>query len=97
MLAERVEQWKKQLLEEGMQQGMQKGMQQGKLEGIQEGVQKGLATLLIRQLTLKFGPLTSEQREQIESADEDTLLAWSEKILTAASLSAVIDDESRSP
>ncbi len=78
MLAERVEQWKKQLLEEGMQKGMQ----------------QGLATLLIRQLTLKFGPLTSEQREQIESASEDTLLAWSEKILTAGSISAVINDES---
>ncbi len=90
MLAERVEQWKKQLLEEGMQKGKREGIQ----EGMQKGMQKGLATLLVRQLTLKFGPLSDEQREQIESASEDTLLAWSEKILTAGSISAVINDES---
>lgn len=59
------------------------GLQQGRQQGLQEGLQQGEAAVLIRQMERKFGPLTEAQRRRIEGADADTLLEWSENILTA--------------
>ena len=73
-----------------MQQGMQKGMQQGMQKGVQKGVQQGEARVLVRLLKTKFGELSEERRHQIESADTQTLLEWSERVLTAKSLEEVL-------
>ena len=56
----------------------------------QEGRQEGEALILQRQMRLKFGELPEEARRRIESADADTLLAWSERILTAERIEDVI-------
>jgi hypothetical protein len=42
--------------------------------------------ILIRQLTRRFGELPAKTRLEIESADADTLLKWSERILSAQTL-----------
>ncbi len=39
--------------------------------------------MLIRQMERKFGVLSQAQRRRIEVADAETLLVWSEDILTA--------------
>ena len=57
--------------------------QQGAEQGLQQGMQQGEAAVLIRQMERRFGPLAPAQRERIESADAETLLEWSERILTA--------------
>jgi hypothetical protein len=80
------------LREEGRQEGKQEGRQEGKLEGKQEGRQQGEAEMLLRLLTLKFGSLPEEVVEKVRSADGDTLLAWGERVLAAATLKAVIGD-----
>lgn len=59
-------------------------------EGIQEGRQEGESNLLLRQITIKFGPLDSSIRHRIETADSDTLLRWAERILTATTLDQVL-------
>jgi hypothetical protein len=65
--------------EEGMQQGMQKGMQ------------KGEVAVFLRLMERKFGGrLTEADREQIESADVETLLMWSDKILSANSIEEIL-------
>jgi hypothetical protein len=69
-----------------IEQGMQKGMQ----KGIQEGMQQGEAKVLVRQLICRFGDLPEDIWQQIESADTDTLLKWSERILTAQTLDEVL-------
>ena len=46
--------------------------------------------MLLRLLTLKFGPLPEPVRTRIESADADTLLRWSERVLTADQLEDVL-------
>jgi hypothetical protein len=56
---------------------------------IEEGIGQGEARVLLRLLTLKFGPLPEPVRARIESADADTLLRWSERVLTADHLDEV--------
>jgi len=67
----------------------EKGMQQGIQQGIQQGMQRGEALVLERQLRLKFGALPNVQR-RIEQASEQTLLEWSERVLTADRLDEVL-------
>lgn len=71
-----------------IQQGLEQGLQQGK----QEGRQEGEALILLRQLQLKFGALPAAARERIERADAQTLLTWSERVLTAEDLAQVIGE-----
>ena len=59
-------------------------------EGIEEGRQEGEAALLLRLLTLKFGPPDPLIRRRIETADTDTLLRWAERILTASTLDEIL-------
>lgn len=73
--------------EEGMQQGMQQGMQ----EGMQQGLQQGEARLLERQLRLRFGELPEAVLRRLAEADEPTLLAWSERVLSASRLDDVLN------
>ena len=75
-----------------IQQGLEQGIQQGLEQGIQQGKQQGEAMILLRQLQLKFGDVPQAMRTRIESADAQTLLAWSERVLTAESLAQVIGD-----
>ena len=59
-------------------------------EGHREGHQEGEARILLRLVTLKFGPPSDAVRQRIETADAETLLAWSERILTAQCLDEVL-------
>ena len=68
MLAERVKEWQQEWLEQGIERGMQQGE----------------AALLLRQVERKFGPeAAAANRERIKNAEAETLLLWSERILTA--------------
>ena len=62
--------------------GLRRGLEQGRKEGLQEGE----ATVLLRQIELKFGPPDAAVRKRVQSADAETLLHWSERILTAGTL-----------
>jgi hypothetical protein len=60
--------------------GIEKGIQQG----MQQGMQQGEANMLLRQITRKYGvDVATAYREQVEKADTDTLLEWSERLLFA--------------
>ena len=56
----------------------------------QEGRQEGEALVLSRLLQLKFGEIPDDAKRRIAQADPDTLLAWSDRILTAQSVDEVI-------
>ena len=61
------------------------GIEKGRAEGMQQGMQQGEATLLLRQIGRKFGAsAVQDYRARVESADAETLLTWSERILVAA-------------
>jgi flagellar biosynthesis/type III secretory pathway protein FliH len=77
--------------EEGMQKGMQKGIQQGIQQGKQLGIQQGEVAVLLRLMESKFGHrLTEIDRQLVESADAETLLKWSERILSANSIEEIL-------
>jgi hypothetical protein len=59
-------------------------------QGVQQGVQQGEARILLRQLSARFGVLPPETRRKVETADADTLLQWSERILSAQTLDEVL-------
>ena len=48
------------------------------------------AAVLLRQMERKFGPPGEAVRQRIAQADAETLLRWSERILTADSPEAVL-------
>ena len=58
-------------------------------QGMQQGLKQNDAQVLLRQLTLKFGELAEKDLQRIEQADAETLLTWSERILSADTLDEV--------
>ena len=73
-----------------MQTFIERYIEQGKQLGLERGRQEGQATLLLRLIERKFGPPTEAVLERIASADQDTLLRWSDRILTAESLDVLL-------
>ncbi len=59
-------------------------------KGHKEGHNEGAAAMLLRQIARKFGPPTETVRERIARADSETLLEWSDRILTAQTLDEVL-------
>jgi len=59
-------------------------------EGRQQGKHQGATLVLERWLRLKFGALPDEVQCRIEQASEQTLLMWSERVLTADRLDEVL-------
>jgi len=78
MLAERVIEWTETWKEQGLE------------EGRRQGIVKGEAALLQRLLERRFGPLDEAQRQRLQAADADTLLAWGDRLLTATSAEDVL-------
>ncbi|MBK8637509.1 MAG: transposase [Chromatiaceae bacterium] len=78
--------------QEGRQEGHKEGRQEGHKEGHKEGLQRGEARILTAQLRLRFGDLPADIHQRIEVADADTLLRWSERVLTAATLDEILAD-----
>jgi len=56
-----------------------------------EGRQEGEAEMLLRLLPLRFGPLSTDVTARVTAADTETLLHWSERVLSAPTLDAVFD------
>ena len=50
--------------------------------------------MLLRLLHLKFGDVPESVRRKIKTADAQTLLAWSDRVLAATSIEQVIGENS---
>ncbi|WP_022947234.1 RpnC/YadD family protein [Methylohalobius crimeensis] len=74
----------------GIEKGKQQGLQQGKQQGLQQGLQQGEAAILLRLIERKYGAEAAAAcRERVLQADAETLLVWSERILSADTLDEV--------
>ena len=58
----------------------------------EKSIREGNAAVLLRQLRRKFGPLDGIVEERISSAEGDRILAWADRVLSAASLDEVFLD-----
>jgi predicted transposase YdaD len=58
-------------------------------EGHAEGRREGEAEVLLRQLRIRFGALPEDVTARLKAADAETLLRWSERVLSAPTLDAV--------
>ncbi|MEA3642541.1 MAG: hypothetical protein VBE63_21745 [Lamprobacter sp.] len=76
-------------IEQGREQGIELGIEQGIEQGMELGKRQGEAEFLLRQMERKFGPADVKLRQQIQEADAEKLLEWSERILTAETPEAV--------
>ena len=74
----------------GRAKGLAEGERKGKRKGRVEGRVEGERGLLLRQLTRKFGPLTPDQRTAVETASGAELELYSDRVLTADSIEAVL-------
>ena len=62
----------------------------GEAKGRTEGEAKGEAKLLLKMLTLRFGPLSDATRARVEAASIEQRDTWAERILSAATLDDVL-------
>ncbi|MGA7980172.1 MAG: hypothetical protein WCA32_08070 [Chromatiaceae bacterium] len=74
---------------EGRSLGIEQGIEQGMRQGVQQGRQSGEAAVLLRLLERKFSAVPEPVRQRIANADEQRLLDWSERVLTATTLEEV--------
>jgi len=58
-------------------------------EGLQQGLKQGEAKVITRLPERRFGPLPEAARRRIERTDAETLLEWSERVLSVQSLEEV--------
>lgn len=92
MLEKRVEEWNRQLREEGRLVGLKEGRREGRQEGRQEGRREGEVALLLGQLEHKFGQVDAKTRKRVQRADTERLLDWGKRVLTAERLEDVFEN-----
>ena len=71
-------------------QGEAKGKAEGKAEGEAEGEAKGKAEIVLKQLALRFGPLSDREVSRVRAATVVDLDRFAELLLTAASAEEVL-------
>jgi flagellar biosynthesis/type III secretory pathway protein FliH len=74
---------------EGREAGRAEGREAGRAEGREAGRREGEAEMLLRLLRLRFGTVPTEVTTRVTTADPETLLRWSERVLSAPTLEAV--------
>ena len=67
------------------------GLSAARRQGIEQGRTQGRAEILMRQLTLKFGPLAASVTGRMASANDEELLKWSDRVLSASTLESVFE------
>jgi len=76
---------------EGRTEGRVEGRAEGRVEGRTEGRLEAERYILIRLLERRFGPLPTPYQARIAAADSETLLHWSEQVLSAQRLQDVFE------
>jgi predicted transposase/invertase (TIGR01784 family) len=100
MLEKTVQQWNRELREEGRQEGREEGRREGRREGRQEGRREGRqegrreakTEVLLQLLEQRFGPLDSHTLTRLRTAEEEQIRVWTGRLLTAGSLEGIFED-----
>ena len=85
VLANRIDEWERQITDKAMQVGRSEGIEQGIEQGVVQGEQK----LISRQLTKKFGSLPVWVNDKLLSASPEQLDIYGDRLLDAETLEQV--------
>jgi len=66
---------------------------EGKREGIREGKREGSAAILLDLLAARFGKVPVAVQARVEAADEKVISTWAVRVLTAGTLTEVLDGD----
>ncbi len=85
VLAEKIDRWGAEILEQGIEQGIERGIEQGVERGIEQGIEQEKA-LLRRLAERRFGPAAAERLSAVlaEVTDADRLAETGEWIVDCA-------------
>ena len=78
------------LLRDIWNDGLAKGIAKGIVKGIVKGKAEGAQGILSGQLEAKFGALPGWAAARLRKASPEQIRRWSRKVLTAATLEAVV-------
>lgn len=79
-------------IEQGMEKGIAQGMEKGIRVGRQEGQLEAFTSLLLYQLNLRFGPLSTDVTDRISQATPEQIKSWAGRLLSARTLDDVFAD-----
>ena len=77
-------------LDEIERRGELRGELRGERTGERTGERRGQARMLLKLLTIRFGPVPAEMSAQVMAADQATLSRWAARVLTAPTLETVL-------
>ncbi len=66
--------------------------ERGRLRGLDQGRLEGQRSLLLKQLSRRFGPLPEAASARIQGAEAPQIETWAERVLTAATLAEVLGE-----
>ena len=81
-----VEPLMKTTYERGIERGIEQGIERGIERGVERGIEQGERRSALRQLEAKFGPLSSEVKQQVEGLSPEALARLQLDLLTAQAL-----------
>ena len=75
--------------ERGLQKGMEQGIEKGLEKGREEGRTQGTASVLLRLLNRRFGPLSADVTRRLAQSTPEQLEIWAERVLDARTIDEV--------
>ena len=80
-------------MEQGLEIGIEKGIEQGIEKGIEQGIEQGrvqgTASVLLRLLNRRFGPLSPDITRRLSQSTPEQLEIWAERVLDARAIDEV--------
>ncbi len=76
-------------IERGLQKGMEQGLEKGLEQGLEKGRAQGSASVLLRLLNRRFGPLSADLTRRLAQSTPEQLEIWAERVLDARTIDEV--------
>ena len=76
-------------MEQGLEIGIEKGIEKGIEQGIEQGRVQGTASVLLRLLNRRFGPLSPDITRRLSQSTPEQLEIWAERVLDARAIDEV--------
>jgi predicted transposase YdaD len=76
-------------IERGLQKGMEEGLEKGLEQGLEKGRAQGTASVLLRLLNRRFGPLSADVTRRLAQSTPEQLEIWAERVLDAGTIDEV--------